>query len=196
MYADHTLTPKELIRLCALGTLALGPLRYSELAVSIRHFISRIIGPTPEIMGHSIELLKYEGLVEAADPAAGAAGEPGNRAASGGDDALLRITEDGRQELRALLVANVRASSTELTKLIIALKFRFLHLLEPAEQVKQIALLIDVCERELIRLRDLRDHHAGDRGCLVMWLDHDMALLESRIGWLETFAARLGASAD
>ncbi|HYN38325.1 MAG TPA: hypothetical protein VES39_03645, partial [Rhodospirillales bacterium] len=64
MYADQTLTPKEAIRLCALGTLALAPMRYGELAVSIRHFISRVIGPTPEIMGHSLELLKYEGLVE------------------------------------------------------------------------------------------------------------------------------------
>lgn len=180
MYADHTLTPKESIRLCALGTLALGPRRYSELAVAIRHFISRIIGPTPEIMGHSIELLRYEGLVETV------AGE--------GDEALLRITGDGENELRALLVANVRPSSTELTKLVVALKFRFLHLLDPAVRIDQVRLLADVCERELTRLRDLRDHHAGDEGCLVVWLDHDMALLESRIGWLKMFAERLGAA--
>jgi DNA-binding PadR family transcriptional regulator len=177
MYADQTLTPKESIRLCALGTLALGPLRYADLAVAIRHFISRIIGPTPEIMGHSIELLRYEGLVETA------AGE--------GDEALLRITEDGRSELRTLLVANVRPSSTELTKLVVALKFRFLHLLDPEERIGQVRLLADVCERELTRLRDLRDHHAGDEGCLVVWLDHDIALLESRVGWLRMFAERL-----
>lgn len=177
MYADQTLTPKESIRLCALGTLAVGPLRYSDLAVAIRHFISRIIGPTPEIMGHSLELLKYEGLVETVSGA--------------GDEAMLQITEDGRAELRALLVANVRPSSTELTKLIIALKFRFLHLLDPADQVDQVYQLADVCERELTRLRDLREHHAADEGCLAVWLDHDMALLESRIGWLRVFAERL-----
>jgi len=181
MYADQTLTPKESIRLCALGTLALGERRYSDLAVAIRHFISRIIGPTPEIMGHSIELLRYEGLVETA---------AGDR-----DDALLRITDDGREELRTLLTANVRPSSTELTKLVVALKFRFLHLLEPAARMDQVRLLADVCERELTRLRDLRDHHAGDEGCLVVWLDHDMALLESRIGWLRMFAERLGTAA-
>lgn len=180
MYADQTLTPKESIRLCALGTLALGEQRYSDLAVSIRHFISRVIGPTPEIMGHSIELLRYEGLVETA------AGE--------GDEALLRITDDGRSELRALLVANVRPSSTELTKLVVALKFRFLHLLDPAAQIDQIRLLADVCERELTRLRDLRDYHADDEGRLVVWLDHDMALLERRIGWLRMFARRLEAA--
>lgn len=177
MYADQTLTPKESIRLCALGTLALGERRYADLAVAIRHFISRIIGPTPEIMGHSIELLRYEGLVETA--------------AGDGDEALLRITEDGWSELRTLLLANVRASSTELTKLVVALKFRFLHLLDPEARIGQVRLLAGVCERELTRLRDLRDHHAGDEGCLVVWLDHDIALLESRIGWLRVFAERL-----
>ncbi|MGZ9033830.1 MAG: hypothetical protein ACXW25_05400 [Rhodospirillales bacterium] len=180
MYADQTLTPKESIRLCALGTLALGERRYSELAVAIRHFISRIIGPTPEIMGHSIELLRYEGLVETAS------GE--------GDEARLRITDDGRRELRALLLANVRPSSTELTKLVVALKFRFLHLLEPAARIGQVRQLAEVCERELTRLRDLRHHHAGDEGCLIVWLDHDTALLESRIGWLKMFAERLEAA--
>jgi len=65
MFADNTLTPKEAIRLCALGTLALAeqPLRYSELASAIRHFTSRITGPSLDIMGTSIELLKFEGLV-------------------------------------------------------------------------------------------------------------------------------------
>lgn len=181
MYADQTLTPKESIRLCALGTLALGSRRYSDLAVAIRHFISRIIGPTPEIMGHSLELLKYEGLVETKS--------------GDGDEAVLAITDDGYDELRALLSANVRPSSTELTKLVIALKFRFLHLLDPAQQLEQISLLAEVCESELTRLRDLREHHASDRGCLAVWLDHDMALLESRIGWLRTFAAKLDAGA-
>lgn len=178
MYADQTLTPKESIRLCALGTLALGPRRYSDLAVEIRHFISRIIGPTPEIMGHSIELLKYEGLVETIS------GE--------GDEAVLKISEDGRRELRALLMANVRPSSTELTKLVMALKFRFLHLLDPAARIDQVRLLIDVCDRELTRLRDLRAHDAGNEGYLAAWLDHDIALLESRIGWLGSFAEGLG----
>ena len=64
MYADNTLTPKEAIRLCALGTLAAGPIRYADLATSIRHFISRITGPSLDLMAESIELLRYEGLVD------------------------------------------------------------------------------------------------------------------------------------
>ena len=96
MFADNTLTPKEATRLCALGILGLGPMTYSTLAMTIRHFISRVIGPTPEIMGHSIELLKYEGLVEAVE--------------GSGDEALLRITDDGRGEMQTLLTANLRAT--------------------------------------------------------------------------------------
>ena len=65
MYTDNTLTPKEAVRLCALGTLFKEPTRYSALASGVRYFVSHVIGPSLEVMGQSIELLRYEGLVEA-----------------------------------------------------------------------------------------------------------------------------------
>lgn len=170
MFTDNTLTPKEAIRLCALGNLTLGPMTYGALAVSIRHFVSRVVGPTTEIMGHSIELLKYEGLVEAVE--------------GSGDDAVLSITDAGREEMRVLLMANLRESSNELNKLVMALKFRFLHLLDADEQRTQADLLVEVCERELARLEDLRRHHADDAGYLVPWLDHDLSLQEAHLDWL------------
>lgn len=178
MFSDNTLTPKEAIRLCALGTLAAGAASYADLAMSVRHFVSRIAGPSPEIMGHSIELLKYEGMVEAE---------------GGGDAALLSLTDAGRDELRQLLTTNVRAAPTELNKLIIALKFRFLHVLEAVDRETQVDLLIDVYERELARLDDLRRHHADDCGFLVPWLDHDIATLERRVVWLGEFREGLAA---
>ena len=180
MYTDNTLTPKEAIRLCALGTLAIAPLRYGELAVAIRHFVSRVIGPTPEIMGHSLELLKYEGLVETVE--------------GSGDHALLRITAEGRAEMRTLLTANLRPSNTEINILITALKFRFMHLLSPDEQRLQAELLIDSAERELDRLRDLRDHPTGSTRFLVDWLDHHIGALEQRLAWLADFRDRLPSS--
>lgn len=180
MFADNTLTPKEAVRLCALGTLALGPTRYGALANSIRHFISRITGPSIDVMGVSIELLKYEGLIEATD------GEGME------DDAQLVITEDGRSELKILLTANVRPAATEISKLVVALKFRFMHLLDAAERSLQAELLIEVTDNELARLDDLRQHHSNDEGYLVGWLDHDIALLESRLTWLEDFQKSLG----
>ena len=179
MYADNTLTPKEAIRLCALGTLTAGPMRYGQLVTSVRHFVSRILGPSLEMMGTSIELLKYEGLVEPKD---GIGME---------DDAILEITAKGREELRGLLTANIRAAATEMNKLIVALKFRFLHLLEPDEQRIQADLLVDVTENELARLEDLRDHHANDSGYLVSWLDHDIRALGANLDWLLAFRDRI-----
>jgi len=179
MFADNTLTPKEAVRLCALGTLAVGPLRYGQLANSTRHFISRITGPSLDVMGQSIELLKYEGLVEAVD---GVGME---------DDAVLAITDAGQAELKTLLTANIRTAATEINKLVVALKFRFLHLLDNADKVSQAELLIETTESELARLEDLRRHHDGDKGYLTDWLDHDIQLLETRLSWLEGFKSRM-----
>ena len=179
MFADKTLTPKETVRLCALGTLALGATRYGVLANSIRHFISRITGPSLDVMGISIELLKYEGLIEAADKLAI------------DDDAELIITESGRTELKTLLTANVRPAATEISKLVVALKFRFLHLLDNTEQSTQAELLIEMTENELARLDDLQSHHVNEEGYLIGWLHHDISLLEKRLHWLENFKKSL-----
>lgn len=179
MYADNTLTPREAVRLCALGTLAAGPLRYSDLAGEIRHFTSHILGPSLDVMGTSIELLKYEGLVTASE---GKGLE---------DNALLTITEDGRAELTTLLTARIRAQSNDMNKLIMALKFRFLHLLQADDQLDQIDLLLEAAEGEMARLESLRGQHADDPGMLTYWLDHDIDGLKRRIVWLTELADRI-----
>lgn len=179
MFADNTLTPKEAVRLCALGTVASGPMRYSDLAGSVRHFTSRIMGPSLELMGTSIELLRYEGLVEAID---GKGME---------DDALLTLSAAGRRELHILLTARLRPTS-DLSKLVVALKIRFLDLLDPPERAHQVDLLIEGVESELSRLMDLRGTDIIEGGkALAAWLDHDISLLESRLAWLEDFRSRL-----
>ena len=172
MYADNTLTPKEAVRLCALGTLASGPMTYSGLADAIRHFVDRILGPSLDVMGASVELLKYEGLIEDLDE-------------------RLAITGAGREELRQLLTADVRSAAADLNKLIFALKFRFLHLLEEDDRRAQADILAEAADNELARLDDLRQHHAGDEGYLIPWLDHDIHLLESRLSWLRDFREAL-----
>ncbi|WP_142847438.1 hypothetical protein [Telmatospirillum sp. J64-1] len=183
MFADNTLTPKEAVRLCALGTVASAPLHYSELAGSVRHFISRIMGPSLDLMGTSIELLRYEGLIEALD---GKGME---------DNAVLAITEAGRQELHTLLTARLR-SGTDLTKLVVALKFRFMHLLNEEDRQAQADQLLDSSETELARLLDLRQHHVRETNAqtgdpLLDWLDHEIDQLERRLQWLEKFRASL-----
>jgi len=181
VFADNTLTPKEAIRLCALGTLAQAnePMRYSALANAIRHFTSRITGPSLDIMGTSIELLKYEGLVLPID------GEGME------DDAPLALSADGHAELKTLMTSRIRPQGGEANKLIAKLKLRFLHLLESDEQIRQIDLMIEGTDIESARLDDLRNSHAGAPGYLGEWLDHDICQLENHLNWLEALRAKL-----
>jgi len=174
MFTDNTLTPKEAVRLCALGILADGPSSYASLAAEVRHFVSHIIGPSLDVMGQSVELLKYEGLVDVS-------GVEDAR-----DEEILTISELGRSELKALLLANLRHGATELNKLIVALKFRFMHTLSDEDRAHQVDMLIDMFENEQVRLETLNATHADDHGYLGTWLEREMVEVESRITWLKT----------
>ncbi len=177
MFRDNSLMPKEAIRLAALGFLASGPRGYGELANEVRHFTARYWGPTLDVMASSIELLRFEGLIEAADSASA--------------DGVLGLTDAGRAELHDLLTAAVRAPSNDFNKLVVALKLRFLDNLPPAERREQVEALIETREGELARLRDLRQAHAGDGGCFVDWLDHDIAQTEADLAWFERLLGTL-----
>ncbi len=179
MYRDNSLIPSEAIRLLALGILAGGEKSYAELAAEVRHFVSHITGPSLELVAAPLELLKVEGLVDA--------GEEGEEP----DAELLSLNQAGRAELRILLAANVRAPVSDINKLIIALKLRFLHLLPPAERRLQAEVLMELSERELARLTQLRAHHAGDTGHLVAWLDREIAQVEDRLAFFRDLVAGL-----
>lgn len=177
MYADNTLTPKEATRLCALGILADGPMAYAELASGVRHFVTHVMGPSLDVLGTSIELLKHEGLVKAVS---------GDR-----DKAILQITPDGMAELKTLLTARIKTAENDLNKLVIALKFRFMDILDADQRVLQIDLLSDAVDNELARLEDLRAHHADDSSHLIEWLDREIGDLERRLDWLKSKRERV-----
>lgn len=182
MYRDNTLIPSEAVRLLALGILAQGERRYADVAGEVRRFTSHIVGPSLDLVGSPLELLKIEGLIEAA---------------AGGtidDDARLQVTEAGQQELTRLLSANVRAPVSDINKLVIALKIRFLHLLPIKERRLQLEVLIEMCERELARLISLRGHHSDEPGHLVAWLDHEIAEVRKRLDWFRDLQASFAAS--
>ncbi len=183
MYQDKTLLPREVIRLAALGTLASRAMSYAELANEVRHFVSRIAGPSLDLMGTSIELLRYEGLVSPLDMSSIVEGTP------------LEITDAGRAELHALLCSAVRAPLNDVNKLVLALKIRFLHLLDGDDQRGQVEMMAEACETELARLVDLRRRHEGSEGHLNEWLDHDIELVGRRHDWLRDFRARLDVAA-
>ena len=180
MYRDHTLVPREAVRLLALGILATRETTYAELAAEVRHFTTHVVGPSLDLMAPPIELLKVEGLVEALDETEDEQHE------------ILRITEAGREEMGHLLKANVRPAISEINKLIIMLKMRFLHLLPPDDQAVQAEMVSEMFERQLVRLTGLRAHHAGAPGHLITWLDHEIAQTRETLTWFEDLRKRLG----
>lgn len=179
MYRDNSLIPSEAIRLLALGILAEGEKSYAELAGEVRHFVSHITGPSLELVASPLELLKIEGLVDS--------GDDGDVP----DAELLTLSAAGRDELHTLLTANMRAPVSDINKLIIALKLRFLHLLDSAEQRLQGETLAELSERELARLTQLRAHHAGGPGHLIAWLDQEIAQVEGRLAFFQDLLAQL-----
>lgn len=174
MYRDNSLIPSEAIRLAALGILARRPMTYADLASEVRQFTGRLVGPSLDLMGPPIELLKVEGLIA---PDA---------------DGRLRITEGGWAALRALLSARLGGPLGELGKLFVALKLRFLDLLPPAEQRLQAERLVEAAEREAARVADLRQRYAEEGGLFAAWLDHDLAAIETRLAWFRSLKDRLG----
>ena len=184
MYSDNTLTPRETIRLCALGTLAGSsttmrqPMVYDDLARAVRHFVSRITGPSLELMGESIELLRFEGLTN-------------TKGSTDTSNPRLVITQAGIKALNTLLLANIRPGNSGLNELVVALKFRFFHHLSVVDQTDQINLITEVCEIELARLEDLHNYHKGDPGFITDWLKHDINRLKTRLKWLHNFNTEL-----
>ena len=167
MFRDKTLIPTEAIRVLALGLIAERPRAYAALAQELRRFIGLVLGPSLDMLAPSLELLRFEGLASAKEDRA---------------EAELTITEKGRGELMTLLRANVRAPVNDTNRLVIALKFRFLHMLAPAERQAQLALLADLYQTERDRLEQLR---AQGGGAFAAWLDHEIALIDERIAWLD-----------
>ena len=173
MYKDNSLIPSEAVRLAALGLLAKRPRVYADLARDIRHFTARIVGPSLDLLGPSLELLKVESLIEANDPKAPT------------DTQIIRLTRDGEAELQRLMNANLRGPMGEVNKLIVALKLHFLDLLTPEQRRQQLEMLMEVCDRELVRLNDLREHHVDSEGALLPWLDHEIEEVQQRRTWFQ-----------
>ncbi|HLJ63987.1 MAG TPA: hypothetical protein VKT70_07770 [Stellaceae bacterium] len=161
MFRDQSLTPTEAARLASLGFLAEAPRHYGDLALEVRHFTSRIIGPSLDLMGTSLEALRLEGLVAAIE------------GQGMSDNATLRLTEAGEAALEGLLKAKLKGVASELNRLALLLKLRFLHHLAPADQAAQLAGIVSALEKELALLRELRKAPAP--ALFLDWIDQDIA---------------------
>lgn len=181
MFRDNSLIPTEALRLAMLGFLAEGPKRYADLAATVRRFASRMAGPSLDLLAPSLELLRFEGLVAPMD------GE------SMEDNPALRLTDDGRTALLGLLSANMKPLANDLNKLVVALKLRFLNLLDREDQLVQLEMLEDLYRNERARLIDLKanEEAAIMDGLLPAWLDQEIVQAEARIAWCQEMQARL-----
>ncbi len=181
MYRDNTLIPAEAVRLAALGSLVEADKSYADLAREIRFFVARIVGPSLDLLGSSLELLRLEGLIAARDGTAATDSMP--------DESVLHVTDDGHDAFHALMTSNVRGLANDLSRLVIALKMRFLPLLEEGDRHEQAEILAEACESELARLQDLRQAY-GD-GFLAEWLDHEIAEATERRNWFTALDGRV-----
>lgn len=173
MQRERPWTPAEALRLAALGLLACrGPMRYAALADEVRLFAASYGSSPADAMSSSIELLRFEGLVEIAAPA----GDPA--------DATLAVGRAGRAEIERLLRAPIKAAGAW-SRLAMALKMRFLHLLKGEERALQCELLAEAFEGELARLLALRAQLAGEHPHFLSWLDRDIDRARADLAWFQ-----------
>ena len=171
MYRDNSLIPKEAIRMAALGALINGNRSYIDISTEVRQFSARIVGPSLDLLGTSIELLKLEGLIEVVENS------------DGDGEELLRLTSNGFQELKEYLKSTIRSGSSDLNKLVVALKLRFIEVLEPSERLDQLVGLQTMYQAERNRLQDLRKHEEWSAGLLSELLDLELAVTDQRVLW-------------
>lgn len=178
--------PKQIFRLCAIGTLLQeGRMTYGALAESVRNFMAHLVGPSLDLMGSSMEVLRYEGLIEAAAHS--------DMRSPSTADSLLQATAHGKDEFAALMMTPVESTLGDQTKLVITLKVRFLHLLPTDMQRCQADELTGHYEQALSRLKSLNALYERESGHLAGWLQHDIAQMERRLSWFRALADTVSA---
>jgi len=164
--------------MAALGALVTRARSYADIAAEVREFAARIVGPSLDLLGTSIELLKLEGLIAPV-------GDETDR-----DSEMLRLTGDGRLALEAYLKTNIRPGTSDLNKLVIALKLRFIDVLGAEERLDQLEGLKRMYEGEQARLRDLAGHDEWSEGLMPNWLDIELDMVARRIEWCDELIGR------
>ena len=165
--------------MAALGAVTERNRGYDEIASEVRQFTARIVGPSLELLGSSIELLRLEGLLE----------EVSTDGRDNGDR-LMRLTDAGRVALRKYLRTEVPADASDQGRLIIALKLRFIEVLDRSEQLEQLRAIERFSDAERVRLDELGSRSEWLGGLLADWLDVERDLAERRTRWCREMIRR------
>ncbi len=172
MYQDKPLTPTDAVKLAALGAMISGDLSYASLARDIRYFAARVVGPSLDLLGSSLEILRLEGLIE-------------NKITD--DDLeknILTITQSGKDMFNDLMSSMLRTPPDDASRLVYSLKLRFLNFLKDEERLDQIDLLREIAISELARFEDLKKTYGGDY--LGNSLDMDINHANAKIAWFDS----------
>ena len=101
------------------------------------------------------------------------------------------LTAAGEDALRDYMTSSVRPGVSDMNKLVVALKLRFIEVLDADAQRDQLEQLRAMYEGELARLRDLAGHDEWQSGRLDAWIEMEIDQVGGRIAWCDRLLAAL-----
>ncbi|MBM3572392.1 MAG: hypothetical protein FJX52_08545, partial [Alphaproteobacteria bacterium] len=90
---------------------------------------------------------------------------------------------------RQLLTASLRPQVNDMNRLVMALKLRFLPLLDRDARLAQAETMAEAFRGEIARLADLKSHSSGQEGLLAPWLELEIAQAQARLDWCRRVVA-------
>ena len=168
MYRDRSLQPGETVKLIALGLLVESPRTYAELANDIRYFTARIVGPSLDLLGSSLEILRLEGWIAPKE----------NTEKTG----PISLTDSGYEQFLSLMNAPLRIPLNDSNRLALLTKLRFLSYLPEETRLDQIDLIEELVEKEQAWNAELaRDF---PHTALGAWVEMECKDLAAKRTWL------------
>ena len=178
MYRDRSLQPGETVKLIALGLLIEAPRTYADLANDIRYFTARIVGPSLDLLGSSLEILRLEGWIA-----------PKEEGKAAGD--LISLTDSGYEQFLSLMNAPLRIPLNDSNRLALLTKLRFLSYLPEETRLDQIDLIEELVEKEQAWNAELaRDF---PQTALGAWVEMESRDLSAKRAWLQTLSKPSGS---
>ncbi len=95
----------------------------------------------------------------------------------------MQLSSAGLQELKDYLRSNLKSGGSELNKLVIALKLRFMDILSEDERRDQLTAIRDMYHNEKRRLEDLKTQTTWLTGFLLESIELDLFAVNKRIEW-------------
>lgn len=166
MYEDRTLQPAEAVKLLALGLLIAKDKSYGDLAREISYFCARVVGPSLDLLGSSLEILKLDGLVSITGDKQGDS-----------DQRMMQITDLGKERFLALMASSMRAPLNDINRLVLLIKLRFMELLPREQQQDQMEICLELLIKQQAWTMELAKDHANS--LLTGWLETEIANLQS-----------------